>query len=73
MTMRERFRMIVAHVWDWLFRRSCWAETCAWAMGYDGCKLRREAAGKGSGGYCPDGVNSAVGCWCGKFRPRKDA
>ncbi len=66
--VRERIRMIVAHLWDWLFRRSCWAESCAWALGTEGCRLRREAEGRGTRSYCPDGVRVQPGCWCGKFR-----
>lgn len=65
--MIDRIRMVVAEVWDRLFPRSCWAESAAWAMRYEGCKLRREAEGKGTTGYCPDGSKSYPGCWCGKF------
>lgn len=61
-------RMMIAHIWDWLFPRSCWAESAAWAMRVPGCRLHREADGRGTSGYCPDGVNTCVGCWCGKFR-----
>jgi hypothetical protein len=60
--IRGDWRMIVALAWDRLFSRSCWAETCCWAMGYEDNHLERESD-------CPDAaVDSCVGCWCGKFR-----
>ncbi len=71
--MTERLRMIAARLWDRLFRRSCRAESTAWAMGIEGCRLRREAIGKGGGGYCPDGEHEQPGCLCGKFRPKGGA
>jgi hypothetical protein len=70
----RQWRWIVAHAWDRLFPRSCWAETAAWAMGTEDSGLRREADGKGTERYCPDAANdpAGVGCWCGKFCPRRE-
>lgn len=67
------WRWLVARVWDRLFRRSCWAETAAWSFRTPGCRLRIDADGRGSKGYCPDAAKDpgGDGCWCGKFRPRE--
>jgi hypothetical protein len=68
-TRRFGWRGLVAHLWDAIFRRSCWAESIAWAMRTPDTRLRREAERGPNGGYCPDGVREHPGCWCGKFRP----
>jgi hypothetical protein len=71
-TIRERCRLTVAHVWDWLFPRSCWAETVGWAMDIEGCRLRRKADSQGADDFCPDAGNTEVGCWCGKFKGKSE-
>jgi hypothetical protein len=71
-TIRERCRLAVAHVWDWLFPRSCWAESVGWAMGYEGCRLRCEAECQDGGSCCYEDGPTKVGCWCGKFKGKSE-
>ena len=59
----NRIRWWIALAWDWLFSRSCWAETACWGMGYKDGKLERNSDCAGTD--CP------VGCWCGKFAGRE--
>lgn len=54
----------IALLFDRVFRRSCWAESAAWAMAYSDCHLRRSSACHRDPG--------PVGCWCGKFGPEKE-
>lgn len=54
-------RMAVARVYDRVYPESCWANSAAWALGYEGTRLGRTST-------CPDARSSPTGCWCGKFR-----
>lgn len=64
MNIKDRLRVAIAHAWDWIFPRSCWAESATWAMGHPDGRLQRTSGES----RCHEARDEPMGsCWCGKF------